>query len=180
MRTLRRHWLQFAALAVVVAVLVVLWVVGGRSGSSASGGGPAGASVSRTAVPSPPEDPRAEQVRAAAMSYFRAIDASLKSGSPNELDALTVAGSQARGLAGNPSSIVHGTHKTFVVIGRDFQTLDVQVFQSTATATLSFDDHGYNATWPSLQRAGADHVLHHDERLTFQLVAGKWLVNTEQ
>ena len=181
MRVFRRHWLQLAALTLVAGALVVLWLVGGRSGSSASGGGGAGGtSVSGKATPSPTEDPRIEQVREAARAYVQALDTALQTGSPAGADALTVDGSQARGLAGNPAAIARGTHKTFVVTERAYQSLDVHVLTTAATAIVSYDDHGYDAAWPSLQRAGPDRVLHVDETLGFQLVVGRWLVDTER
>ena len=182
MAFLRRYWIQLAAVCVVVGGLVALWVVGSRGGSGSGASGvvqptrtPA---VTVAASASPTPDPAEAAVRAAATNYVAAIDRALISGTADELDSLTVAGSQARGDAGSPVRVTHQGHKTFVETSRSFLAVDVSVAADRASVVLSYDETGYDASWPALQRLAPNRTVHAQQTLQMTLVGAEWLVES--
>jgi hypothetical protein len=122
-------------------------------------------------------DPRVAEVEAAARRYVQALADSMRTGSPDELDSLSVPGSQAEGNAGVAAGIVQRQHVAFVATAITVSKVDVQLNASTAVASADYAFTGYDADWPSLKkREGTDHTI--SAHTTFELtsVSDKWLV----
>jgi len=101
----------------------------------------------------------------------------MRTGSPDELDRLSVPGSQAEGDAGVVAHVLHDTSKTFVVTRLDMPSVAVDlVGSSDATATIAYRLTGYDAAWPSLKPLGPTRTISRQKSLEFSLVSGAWLV----
>lgn len=174
---MRRFGWQIGGVSVALVLLVALGLLafGCGSGSRAPGPSP---TPRVTPHATPTADPRVAEVEAAARRYVQALADSMKTGSPTELDSLSVPGSQAAGNAGITAHIVRDTGKTFVATVVTISDLHVELASSAATATLDYSLEGYDAAWPSLRPLGSDRTLQHHESLELDLVQGQWLVAT--
>lgn len=174
---MRRFGWQIGGLGVAVGALVGLGSLafGCGGGSSVPVGRHAPAASAR-ATATPAADPRVAQVEAAARRYIEALDRAMQTGSPDELDSLSVPGSQAEGNAGIAAHVVHNTGKAFVVTGMSIKTITTNVFSSAATVTVDYVLTGYDASWPALRATDSSTTLAQHEDLELQAVGNSWLV----
>jgi hypothetical protein len=121
------------------------------------------------------------EVDAAVRRYVQALVDSMRTGSPTELDSLSVPGSQAEGNAGITAHVVQGTGKAFVTTHLQITELQVTLVGATdATATVSYTMTGYDASWPSQKQVGSERTLSAKNSLELQLLSGQWLVAVQQ
>jgi len=175
----RRFAWQVGGIGVAVGACVVLGVLAFGCGG--------GAPVRPTATASPTPratatvDPRVAQVDAAVRRYVQALVDSMRTGSPAELDSLSVPGSQAEGNAGISAHVVHDTGKCFVTNDLNITSVDVTLAgASTALATATYDMTGYDASFPAETPLGTARTVRAQERLQLDLVGDRWLVSQEQ
>jgi len=171
----RRFAWQIGGLGVALGACVVLGVLAFGCGA----GSPARSTATASPTPHPTAtaDPRVAQVDAAVRRYVQALVDAMRTGSPTELDSLSVPGSQAEGNAGITAHVVQGTGKAFVT--RQLQVSELQITLAASTdamATVSYAMTGYDASWPSLKQLDSDHVLTAKNTLELQFVDGQWLV----
>lgn len=178
--TMRRFGWQIGGLTIAIGAVVALGIlVFARS--------PANAPAQHTALPTASArttatpDARVAAVEAAARRYVEALATSMRTGSPDELDSLSVPGSQAEGNAGITAHVVHDASKAFVVTKLDVTSLSIDMLGSTdATATITYALTGYDAAWPSLNEIAAQRRIEAQRKLELTLLTGQWLVATEQ
>jgi hypothetical protein len=174
----RRFAVQIGGIFVAVAGVVCLGVLAFACGGS---GGPrvsptAAATARATATP----DPRVAAVDAAVRRYVQALVDSMRTGSPAELDHLSVPGSQAEGNAGVAAHVVHDTGKCFVTTTLTITSLAIDLAASgTAIADVGYTLTGYDASFPSLQQLGSERSVHSQKHLELELTTTRWLVSTE-
>jgi hypothetical protein len=119
-------------------------------------------------------------VEAAARRYVQALADSMRTGSPDELDRLSVPGSQAEGNAGVSAHVVHDSGKCFLTTTLQINSLAVTlVGSSTAVADVSYTLTGYDAEFPSLRQIGPTRTVQAKKQLELELVGTRWLVATE-
>jgi hypothetical protein len=120
-------------------------------------------------------------VEAAARAYVEALDNAMRTGSPDELDSLSVPGSQAEGNAGIAAHVVRDTSRTFIVTQVAFTSVAVDIVASSdATAQIDYQLTGYDAAWPSLKALGGSRTVARRKLLEFTLLDGRWLVASAQ
>lgn len=176
---MRRFAWQVGGLGVALSGVVLLGVLAFGCGGSA----PARptAAPSPTPRPTATADRRVADVEAAVRRYVQALVDSMRTGSPAELDSLSVPGSQAEGNAGVSAHVVQGSGKAFVTTQLQMTSLDVTLAASTdALATVSYTLTGYDATWPGLSQTSQSRTITARHQLELQLVGSKWLVAVEQ
>lgn len=172
----RRFAWQIGGLGLAVGACVVLGVVAFGCGGSAPARPTATASPTPRLTATP--DPRAAQVDAAVRRYVQVLADSMRTGSAQELDDLSVPGSQAQGNAGVAAGIVQTNHVAFIATAVVVTRLEVQVNLTTATAAVDYRVDGYDADWPSLkEHAGSNHSVTAHSDLELALVSGQWLVD---
>lgn len=176
---MRRFGWQVGGLMTAVASVVALAVF------VFAGATPARVALSHgarpTPRPTPPADPRVAAVEAAARAYVEALDNAMRTGSPDELDSLSVPGSQAEGNAGIAAHVVRDTSRTFIVTQVAFTSVAVDIVASSdATAQIDYQLTGYDAAWPSLKALGGSRTVERRKLLEFTLLDGRWLVASAQ
>ena len=173
---MRRFGWQISGISMAVAAVVVLGLLAFGCGSGAKAVGTPIPKVTPRATPT--ADARVAEVEAAARRYVQALADSMKTGSPTELDSLSVPGSQAEGNAGVSAHVVRATGRTFVATEVDVTRIQVDFASPVATVTLAYTLDGFDASWPSLQQLGTGRAVSRDAVLELDLVAGQWLVAT--
>jgi len=174
---MRRFGWQIGGLSVALLVVLGLGMLAFGCGSPQA---PAHVRASATVAPraTATADPRVAQVQDAARHYVEALNNAMKTGSPDELDSLSVPGSQAEGDAGASAHVVHNDGKAFVVTSVIYQTVDVDASSTVATATLDYSIVGYDASWPSLSATSSSRTIARHVVFDLSLVNGSWLVDT--
>jgi hypothetical protein len=126
-------------------------------------------------------DPRVAEVEAAARRYVQALADSMRTGSPDELDSLSVRGSQAEGNAGVAAHVVQGTGRCFVTSQLNVTSISASIVGSAdAIATIGYALSGYDAEWPSIKQLAPPRIINATHTLELQLVSGRWLVAVER
>jgi 3-oxoacyl-ACP reductase-like protein len=177
---MRRFGWQIGGLSVALLAVLGLGMLAFGCGSPQA---PAHVRASATVAPraTATADPRVAQVEDAARRYVQALGTAMKTGSPDELDSLSVPGSQAEGNAGVAAHVVHDTGRAFVVtalnVTADSATL---AGASDATAVIQYSLTGYDAEWPSMKQVAAPRTVSSQKSLEFSLVGGRWLVEVER
>ncbi|HEV7680180.1 MAG TPA: hypothetical protein VGQ42_16585 [Candidatus Dormibacteraeota bacterium] len=171
----RFGWVQVAGFFVACAVVAVLAVLAfGRGAAPPRPVSPRASSSARaTATP----DARVAEVEAAARRYVQALATAMKTGSPDELDALSVPGSQAEGNAGVSAGLVQNSHKAFVTNRVTFGKSNTNVNSSSATVDMEYSLAGYDADWPSMEVRSTERTITGRAVLEMTLTRGRWLVD---
>ena len=178
---MRRFGWQIGGVTIAVVVVVALGVLAFGCGSGSRIGVTPTAHASPHASATPTADPRVADVEAAAKRYVTALANSMKTGSPVELDSLSVPGSQAEGNAGVAAHVLHDTGRAFVVTDLEVKSNSVTlVASSEATAVINYALTGYDADWPSLKQIASPRTVPAQKTLEFSLVDGRWLVDSER
>jgi hypothetical protein len=173
---MRRHGWQIGGLTIAIGAIVALGILVLAHGTT-----PVArhhALPSATASVTPTADPRVAEVEAAARRYVEALNNAMKTGSPDELDSLSVPGSQAEGNAGASAHVVHNRGLAFVVTEVTFQAITAEATDSAATATLDYTIVGFDAAWPSLQPRGSSQQIRRHAVFDFTRDGSAWLVDT--
>jgi len=172
---MRRFAWQIGGIAVALGAVLALGILVFACGSPTTVHlSPAATSTPR---PSPTVDPRVAEVEAAATRYVEALDNAMKTGSPQELDSLSVPGSQAQGNAGISAHVLRNTSKTFVVTSVSYRSIHVDLGSASAVATLDYSITGFDAAWPSLKALAAPTTVSEHQTFEFDLQGGVWLVS---
>jgi hypothetical protein len=159
---------------------VIAWLAVLAFGRGASPPRPVSPRASASARVTATPDARVGEVEAAARRYVQALATAMKTGTPDELDSLSVPGSQAAGNAGASAHIVQGTSRCFVTANVDFKSVSAALAGTVAaTASVSYALTGYDADWPSLRQLGSSRTVQATHTLELQLVQGQWLVAIE-
>jgi hypothetical protein len=172
---MRRFGWQIGGVVTALGIVVALGVLAFGCGSASPRPSPS-RTVASTPNATATSDPRVAEVQAAARRYIQALDNAMKTGSPQELNSLSVPGSQAQGNAGVPAHIVRDTGKTFVVTALIVEHTAVDLSSTTALVTVDYSTEGYDAKWPSLTPLGVPRTLRHHEVLELDSSQGQWLV----
>lgn len=179
---IRRNWIPTAGMAVAVAFVAWLaWINVRGSGSGSAAPTPSArvsGSPSASASASASADPAQAQVEAAAKDFIAAYYDSYRTADARGVEALVVPGSQADGNAGAGSTSVRTTHHTVLLSQLTYESVQVDVIGSDASANLSYTTVGTPAEWPSLATTGAPQTKHWTARLQLVLTSGRWLVDT--
>lgn len=172
---MRRYGWQIGGVGIAVALVAALALLAHASSGHAS------VPHERTVVTpraTPTVDVRVAEVEAAAKRYVEALDTAMRTGSPDELDSLSVPGSQAEGNAGASAHVVHNEGKAFVVTDVTYHHVNVETLTTAATATLDYAITGYDASWPTLHATGSSQTIAQHVVFDFSLVNSSWLVDT--
>ena len=175
---MRRYGWQIGGVGIAVALVAALAVL------AHSASGHAAAPHERAAVTpraTPTVDVRVAEVEAAAKRYVEALDTAMRTGSPDELDSLSVPGSQAEGNAGVAAHVVNDTGRAFVVTVLDVANNSATLAGSAdASVVIAYRITGYDAEWPSLKQLAPPRTVSSQKNLDLTLVGGRWLVVDEQ
>src|SRR5579884_2727246 len=176
--SVRRFAWQVGGVGVALAGVVGLGVVAFGCGSG--GPAPVRGSASPSARATATVDPRVAEVEAAVRRYVQALVDAMRTGSADEVGALTVPGSQAAGNAGATAHVVQGTGRAFVTTQLQVDSLDVSIVASAdASAVVTYTLRGYDATWPALKQVDSGRMLSGRSELELQFSGGQWLVSVQ-
>lgn len=175
---MRRFGWQIGGVGFALALIVGLGLLAFGCGSGAT---PAvRGTPTATARPTATADARVAMVEAAARRYVDALADSMKTGSAQVLNSLSVPGSQAAGDAGLEAGVVHDKHIAFVTTQIDVTNYSADVSSASAEVSLDYSFRGYDADWPSLVPRGTPRLIKSHWLLDFSYVDGAWLVDTAQ
>lgn len=174
----RRFAWQVGGVGLAAGACVVLGVLAFGCGGSAPVRPTVSASPSARATAT--VDPRVAEVEAAVRRYVQALVDSMRTGSADEVGALTVPGSQAAGNAGVAAHVVHDTGKCFITTTLTVTSVHVLLAGSaSALAQVSYTLTGYDAAFPSDQPLSTSREVSSSKDLELQLQDIRWLVSVE-
>lgn len=175
---MRRFAWQIGGIGVALGGVVVLGLLAFGCGGSAPVRPTATASP--TARPTATADPRVAEVDAAVRRYVQALVDSMRTGTADEVGALTVPGSQAAGNAGVAAHVVHDTGKCFVTTELSITSIHVDLAGSShAVVQVSYTLTGYDAAFPSQQPLDSGRRIASSKALELELQGDTWRISVE-